>query len=78
MKKAKKKGQTKAPAEAAEAEESQAREAGEGRSFFSRRGPEILLAILVIYVILLGIGVFAEVFKVQSILNWWIWRAPGS
>ncbi len=69
MKKAKKKEQTKVPPEAAEREV---------RGFFSRRGPEILLAILVIYVILLGIGVFAEVFKVQSILDWWIWRAPGS
>jgi hypothetical protein len=45
---------------------------------FRRRWPDIFLAILFIYIILLGIGVFAEVFKVQSILDWWIWRAPGS
>lgn len=48
------------------------------RNFFSRRGADVFLVILLIYVILLGIGVFAEVFKVQSILHWWIWRAPGS
>jgi hypothetical protein len=54
------------------------REFGGIVGFFRRRGPEIFLAILLLYVILLGIGVFAEVFKVQSILDWWIWRAPGS
>jgi hypothetical protein len=48
------------------------------KEFFRRHWPDIFLAILVIYVIFLGIGVFAEIFKVQSILNWWIWRAPGS
>lgn len=48
------------------------------RGFLHRRGADIFLAVLVVYVILLGIGVFAEVFKIQSILNWWIWRAPGS
>jgi hypothetical protein len=48
------------------------------KEFLRRRWPDIFLAILVIYVIFLGIGVFAEIFKVQSILNWWIWRAPGS
>lgn len=50
----------------------------EGGGFFRRHGSQIFLAVLILYVILLGIGVFAEVFKVQSILDWWIWRAPGS
>lgn len=68
-KKTAKKAQPKAPVE---------EEAKENGGFFSRRGPEIFLAILIGYVILLGIGVFAEVFKIHSILNWWIWRAPGS
>jgi len=69
MEKAARKGQPEAPVEG---------RAGGVKGFFSRRGPEIFLVILLIYVVLLGIGVFAEVFKVQSILNWWIWRAPGS
>jgi hypothetical protein len=54
------------------------KEPGGIKELFGRRWSDIFLAILFIYVILLGIGVFAEVFKVQSILDWWIWRAPGS
>lgn len=69
MAKAAKKGQSEIPLK-----EEPVRDAG----FFSKRWPDIFLALLLIYVILLGIGVFAEVFKVQSILDWWIWRAPGS
>jgi hypothetical protein len=48
--------------------------AGEGSGFFNKYGANIVLAVLIIYVILLGIGTFAEVFKIQSILDWWIWR----
>ncbi len=42
--------------------------------FFEKYGATIILAVLVLYVVLLGIGTFAEVFKIQSILDWWIWR----
>lgn len=51
---------------------------GNIKRLLERRGPEIFLAVLLIYVVLLGIGVFAEVFKIRSILGWWIWRAPGN
>ena len=45
-----------------------------GGSFFDRYDAKIVLAVLVMYVILLGIGTFAELFKIQSILDWWIWH----
>ena len=48
--------------------------AKEGKGFFENYGATIVLVGLVAYVILLGIGTFAEVFKIQSILDWWIWH----
>ena len=47
------------------------------RGFFSKHGSTIGLVVLIGYVILLGIGVIAEVFKIQWILDWWIWSPPG-
>lgn len=47
------------------------------KEFFKKHGPEIGLTVLIIYVILLGIGTIAEVFEIQSILDWWIFRSPG-
>jgi len=47
------------------------------KGFFRKHGATIGLAVLIGYVILLGIGVIAEVFKIQSILDWWIWSPPG-
>lgn len=47
------------------------------KGFFKKHGPEIGLAALIIYVVLLGIGTIAEVFEIQSILDWWIFRSPG-
>jgi hypothetical protein len=41
-------------------------------------GARIAIAILIGYLILLGIGVIAEVFRIQSVLDWWIFKAPGS
>lgn len=37
----------------------------------------MFLGALAIYMLLLIIGVVAEVFKIQSILDWWIWRPVG-
>jgi len=52
--------------------------AGAGEdTFWKRHGANIGLAVLVIYVILLGIGTAAEIFEIDSILNWWIFRPPG-
>lgn len=39
--------------------------------------PKIFLAGFFVYLALLIIGVVAEVFKIQSILDWWIWKPPG-
>lgn len=46
-------------------------------TFWSRHGANIGLVALVIYVILLAIGTAAEIFDIESILNWWIFRPPG-
>jgi hypothetical protein len=45
-----------------------------GDSFWSRYGPNVLLGVLILYVILLGIGTYAELTHNESILNWWIFK----
>jgi hypothetical protein len=47
------------------------------KEFFMKYGPVLVTAVLICYIILLGIGLFAEVFKIQWILDWWIWSPPG-
>lgn len=54
-------------------EETQQKQGG----FWGKYGSTILLVVLFGYLILLAIGVVAEVFKIQSILDWWIWKPPG-
>ncbi|OIP66789.1 MAG: hypothetical protein COT35_04235 [Nitrospirae bacterium CG08_land_8_20_14_0_20_52_24] len=49
-------------------------EENQDHSFWKRYGPDILLGILIIYVILLGIGTYAELTHNESILNWWIFK----
>ena len=51
-------------------------DAGEN-TFWKRHGANIGLVVLILYVILLGIGTAAEIFEIDSILNWWIFRPPG-
>jgi hypothetical protein len=48
----------------------------EGAGFFSKYGPYLVLGGFILYVILLAIGTVAEVFKIQPVLDWWIWRVP--
>jgi len=43
-------------------------------SFWKRYGSYILLGVLIVYVVLLGIGTFAELTDNQRILNWWIFK----
>ena len=43
-----------------------------------RQRTGIGIAILVGYLVLLGIGVIAQVFNIQYVLDWWVFRAPGS
>lgn len=43
-------------------------------TFWGRNGSYLLLGGLVVYVILLGIGTFAELTHNERILNWWIFR----
>ncbi len=54
-------------------EQPQGKEKNE-ESFWGRYGSYILLGGLIIYVILLGIGTFAEWTHNDRILNWWIFR----
>jgi hypothetical protein len=61
-----------------EDEEMQESTAGEGEdTFWKRHGANIGLVVLILYVILLAIGTAAEIFEIDSILNWWIFRPPG-
>ena len=52
-------------------------EKGGAHTFWGRHGANIGLAVLVLYVILLAIGTVAEIFNIESILDWWIFRPPG-
>jgi len=47
------------------------------KGFFIKYGSVIAMTAVVGYMVLLGIGVFAEIFKIQWILDWWIWSPPG-
>jgi len=58
-------------------EESKDANHGSSGGFWNRHGANIGLALLVIYVILLAIGTVAEIFDIESILDWWIFRPPG-
>jgi hypothetical protein len=49
----------------------------DSHGFFDKYGVFLVMGGLVIYVILLAIGTFAEIFKIQSILDWWIWSPMG-
>jgi hypothetical protein len=45
--------------------------------FFDKYRDYLILGALAAYLVLLVIGVVAEIFDIQSILDWWIWRPPG-
>ncbi len=44
---------------------------------WDRYGGKVMLGLLGVYLTLLFIGVIAELFNIQSVLDWWIWRPPG-
>lgn len=46
-------------------------------SFWSMYGQYTVLVILAGYLALLATGVVAQIFDIQPILDWWIWRPPG-
>jgi hypothetical protein len=47
------------------------------KEFITKNGSAIGMAVLICYIILLAIGVVAEIFDIQWILDWWIWSPPG-
>ena len=49
----------------------------QGGSLWDRYGQKAMLGGLAAYLLLLLVGVIAEIFDIQSILDWWIWRPPG-
>jgi hypothetical protein len=44
------------------------------QTFWRRHQADLILALLFLYVILLGIGTIAELFQIKSILSWPIYR----
>ena len=52
---------------------------GEGKkgTFWARHGPTAGVILLVLYTVLLLIGTVAEIFDIEPILEWWIFRPPG-
>ena len=44
------------------------------QTFWKRHQSDLILALLFLYVILLGIGTIAELFQIKSILSWPIYR----
>ncbi len=53
---------------------SKASESGAPAGFWTKHKSDILLALLFVYVLLLGIGTVAELFHIESILRWPIYR----
>ncbi len=53
------------------------RETDGPKGFWGRHGGNILLAALFLYVVLLVTGTIAEIFHIDSVLDWWIWRPMG-
>lgn len=52
-------------------------ETPKGTGFFAKYGQHLIIAGLAAYLALLITGVVAEIFDIQPILDWWIWRPPG-
>jgi hypothetical protein len=52
-------------------------ESNRPKGFFEKYGTNIILVVLFLYVMLLLTGTIAEIFHIDSILNWWIWRPVG-
>ena len=50
----------------------------QGQGFWKNYRSGIVLALMVIWVLLLILGTIAEVFDIQKILSWPIWRPPGA
>ena len=46
----------------------------EAAGFLKRNQDSLLLALLVVYVVLLAVGTVAELFHIESILRWPIYR----
>ncbi len=47
------------------------------KDLFSRYKNKILLILLIVYVIILGLGTFGELFEIKWILDLPIFRPPG-
>jgi hypothetical protein len=58
-------------------EKETASEEGEKKGFFGKHGDKIFLAALLVWFVLLVIGVIAEIFDIESVLDWWIWKPVG-
>ncbi len=45
--------------------------------FWDKYGQKVIMGVIAAYLLLLFVGVMAELFDIQSVLDWWIWRPPG-
>ncbi len=44
---------------------------------WQKYGQRVIMGLFAAYLLLLFTGVMAELFNIESILDWWIWRPPG-
>ena len=58
-------------------EEQSPQESGKPQGFWQKNRDYIIIGALYAWLALLIIGLVAEVFHIQSILDWWIWKPPG-
>ena len=59
-------------------EESNSEDNNPDKTFWGKHGPNIILAALVLYVILLAIGTAAEIFEIGAILDLMIYTPQAS
>jgi len=57
--------------------QSSQQEGDKPEGFWQKNRDYIIIGILYIWLGLLIIGVIAEIFDIESILDWWIWKPPG-
>ena len=47
------------------------------QDFYEKYSSKTVLALMLIWVILLVFGTIAEIFDIEWVLDWTIWRPPG-
>ncbi len=50
---------------------------GSEGGLWDKYGQKVIMGVIAAYLLLLFVGVIAELFDIESVLDWWIWRPPG-